>query len=98
MAMGPPTLVGIALTVLTSALLAVLAGVWLRNYRRFRSSMVLGLLTFSAVLLIENLVAVGFFLSMGMLYSTDPIVTQVVLGMRVLELFAVGMLTVVTLQ
>jgi hypothetical protein len=98
MAMGPPTLVGIALTILTTVLLGILVGVWLGNYRRFRSSMVLGLLVFSAVLLIENVIAIAFFLSMGMLYSMDPLVTQVVLGMRVLELVAVGALTAVTLQ
>ena len=91
-------MLGIGLTILTSVLLAVLGGVWLRNYRRFRSSMVLGLLAFSAVLLIENLIAVAFFFSMGMLYSTDPLVAQVVLGMRLLELIAVGVLTAVTLQ
>lgn len=99
MAMGPPTVVGIGLTIINTALLVILAGVWLRNYRRFRSSMVLGLLGFSAVLLVENVIAVGFFFSsMGMLYNMEPIVGQVVLGMRVLELIAVGFLTYVTLK
>jgi hypothetical protein len=99
MAMGPPTIVGIAITALNSLLLAVLATVWISNYRRFRSNMTLGLVAFSLVLLIENLVAIAFFFdSMSMLYSTDPLVGQVVLGMRVLELLAIAFLTYVTVK
>lgn len=99
MAMGAPTLLGMAITVANSVLLVVLSVVWLRNYRQFRSMLVLGLLAFSAVLLIENLVAIYFFLSsMRMLYATDPLVGQVVLGMRILELIAIGFLTYVTLK
>jgi hypothetical protein len=99
MAMGPPTLVGIAITAVNSLLLGVLAAVWINNYRQFRSSMTLGLVAFSVVWLIENLVAIAFFFSsMKMLYATDPLVGQVVLGMRVLELLAVVFLTYVTLK
>ena len=99
MAMGPPGMAGVAVTVLNSLLLAALASVWLRNYWRFRSSMVLGLVGFSTVLLVEHLVALVFFFSrMGQLYSTDPLAGQVVLGMRLLTLAAVGALTAVTLR
>jgi hypothetical protein len=99
MAMGPPTLVGIAITAVNSLLLGVLAAVWINNYRQFRSSMTLGLVAFSVVLLVENLVAIAFFFSsMKMLYTTDPLVGQVVLGMRVLELLAIAFLTYVTLK
>ncbi|WP_336327545.1 hypothetical protein [Halovenus sp. HT40] len=99
MAMGPPTIAGIAITAVNSVLLAALAVVWFRNYQQFRSTMVLGLLAFSVVWLIENLVAIAFFFSsMAMLYSTDPLVGQVVLGMRILELIAVGFLAYVTLK
>ena len=94
-----PTAVGILITGVNSALLAVLAAVWLRNYREFGSTLLLGLLGFSAVLLVENLVSIAFFFSsMRTLYAMDPFVGQVVLGMRVLELLAVSLLTYATLK
>jgi len=90
---------GMALSGINSALLAVLLTVWIRNYRQFGSTMTLGLVGFSAVLLIENLIAVFFFFrSMTMLYSSDPLVGKIVVGMRLLELLAVGFLTYVTVQ
>jgi len=99
MAMGVPTILGIVLTAVNSLLLGVLVSVWLRNYRQFGSTMVLGLLGFSAVLLVENLVGLFFFLSsMKMLYAADPLAGQVALGMRVLELLAISFLTYVTLK
>lgn len=92
-------LVGMVLSGLNSAMLLVLLSVWLRNYRKFGSNMVLGLVGFSGVLLLENLIAVFFFFrSMQMLYSSDPVIGQVVVGMRLLELVAIGFLTYVTVQ
>jgi len=80
-------------------LLAVLAGVWAQNYRQFKSTMLLGLVAFSVVLLIENLVAIVFFFSsMNMLYAMDSLAGAIVLGMRVLELLAVAFLTYATLK
>ncbi|QKY16792.1 hypothetical protein [Halorubrum sp. CBA1229] len=94
-----PTVFGIVITGINSALLAVLAAVWLRNYREFGSTLLLGLLGFSAVLLVENLVSIAFFFSsMRTLYAMDPLVGRVVLGMRVLELLAVSLLTYATLK
>ena len=94
-----PTGIAVLIAVVSSALLAVLASVWLRNYREFGSTLLLGLLGFSAVLLIENLVSIAFFFSsMRTLYAMDPLVGQVVLGMRVLELLAVSLLTYATLK
>jgi hypothetical protein len=94
-----PTAFGILITGINSALLAVLAAVWLRNYREFGSTLLLGLLGFSAVLLVENLVSIAFFFnSMRTLYAMDPLVGRVVLGMRVLELLAVSLLTYATLR
>jgi hypothetical protein len=94
-----PTAVGILITGVNSALLAVLAAVWLDNYREFGSTLLLGLLGFSAVLLVENLVSIAFFFSsMQTLYAMDPLVGRVVLGMRVLELLAVSLLTYATLK
>jgi hypothetical protein len=99
MAMGPPAVGGMVLAVLNSVLLAVLAVVWLRNYREFGSTMVLGLVGFSAVLLLENLLAVYFFFaSMTTLYASDPLVGQVVLVMRSLQFIAVSFLTYVTVK
>jgi len=99
MAMGPPAMGGMALAVLNSVLLLVLGAVWLQNYREFRSNMVLGLVAFSAVLLLENLLAIYFFFdSMTSLYAADPLVGQVVLVMRSLQFVAVGFLTYVTVK
>jgi len=99
--MNPATPTGVAVLIagVNSALLAVLAAVWLRNYREFGSTLLLGLLGFSAVLLVENLVSVVFFFSnMRTLYAMDPLVGRVVLGMSVLELLAVSLLTYATLK
>jgi hypothetical protein len=99
MAMGTPAVGGVVLAVLNSALLLVLSVVWLRNYREFRSNMVLGLVGFSAVLLLENLVAIYFFFaSMNSLYAADPLVGQVVLAMRTLQFVAVSFLTYVSVK
>lgn len=99
MTMGVPTALGIVITGVNSVLLAVLFVIWLTNYREFRSTLILGLLGFSAVLLIENLISIAFFFSsMRMLYAMDPLVGRIVLGMRVLELLAVSLLTYATLK
>jgi hypothetical protein len=99
MAMGTPAVAGMVLAVINSVLLTMLTVVWLRNYRQFRSTMILGLVGFSAVLLLENLVGIYFFFdSMTMLYSADPLVGQVVIVMRSLQLVAVAFLSYVTLK
>lgn len=93
------TMIGTALSTLTAALLVALGTVWARNYREFQSRMLLGLVGFSGVLLLENVLAVYFFFSgMKMLYASDPLVGQVVLGMQVLELLAVALLTSATVR
>jgi len=97
--MGPASVGGAVLAALNGVLLVVLTTVWLRNYRRFRSGMVLGLVAFGAVLLLENLVALYFFFaSMRMLYAADPLIGQVVLVMRSLQFIAVAFLTYVSLK
>ncbi|TKX87888.1 hypothetical protein EXE43_01020 [Halorubrum sp. SS5] len=94
-----PTGLAVLIGIVNSALLAVLAAVWLRNYREFGSTLLLGLLGFCAVLLAENLISIGFFFSsMRTLYAMDPLVGRVVLGMSVLELLAVALLTYATLK
>jgi hypothetical protein len=96
--MEPWMTVASALAALNVALLAVLAGVWLQNYRSVRTPLVLGLLAFAVVMLVENAAAIYFFLSMGMLYSGDPAAQQFVVLLRALEFLAVALLTYVTLQ
>jgi len=79
-------------------LLAALGSVWLRNYRTFKSPPILGLLAFSAVMLVENAAAIYFFFSMGMLYSGAPGAQQFVAALRGLEFLALLVLTYVTMQ
>lgn len=99
MSPATPTAVAILISGVNSVLLAVLAAVWLDNYREFGSTLLLGLLGFSAVLLVENLISIAFFFSsMRTLYAMDPLVGRVVLGMGVLELLAVSLLTYATLK
>jgi hypothetical protein len=99
MVMGQVSVTGLVLAGINVALLAVLTVVWVRNYRRFRSGMVLGLVAFGVVLLVENLVALYFFSNdMRMLYASDPFVGRIVIVMRSLMLVAIAFLTYVTLK
>jgi hypothetical protein len=78
--------------------LLVLTAVWARNYRRFQTTLVLGLLAFAVAMLVENALALYFFFTMQSLYSGDPHVQQAVLVLRALQLVAVGTLTYATLK
>jgi len=98
MAMGPWLTVATALAGLNALLLVALGVVWLRNYRTFRSSLLLGLLAFAAVMLLENLLAVYYFFDMGMLYASDPAAQQAVAVLRALQFVALLFLTYVTMQ
>ena len=79
-------------------LLGILSYVWIQNYRTFRTPLVLGLLVFSLVFMLENLVAVYFFFAEEMLYGYEPIVHQVMLILRGLQFFALLSLVYVTLK
>ena len=96
--MGPWMTAASALAGLNALLLTALAGVWLRNYRTFRTTLVLGQVAFAAVLLVENAAAIYFFLSMGMLYAGTPTAGMFVCGLRGLEFLALAFLTYVTMQ
>jgi hypothetical protein len=88
-----------ALSVLSIALLGVLAGVWIREYREVRSPLVLGLVLFILVLLVENSVALYFyFATMETLYVDDPAVRTLVAIMRALQFIALVFLTYVSLR
>jgi|APHM01.1.fsa_nt_gi hypothetical protein len=99
MAMDIATTAAMGVAGVNSLLLTVLVVVWVQNYRQFGSTMILGLLGFSSVLLVENLIALGFFFSsMQMLYGMSPLAGQVVLAMRLLEFVAIGFLSYATLR
>lgn len=68
-------------------MLLVLTYIWVTSYRRFRTAMTLGFLCFGIVLLIENLVAVYFFVGMVEFYTTTS-AQQMVLLLRLLESIA----------
>lgn len=79
-------------------LLLALSAVWIRNYVKFHSAMILGLVGFAVVLLFENVVALYFFFSMGMLYSGSPLAQTMVLAMRSLQFVALIFLTYVSMK
>lgn len=79
-------------------LLSILTAIWLRSYLEIRTSLVLGLAAFGAVLLLENLIALYFFFSMQMLYAADQTVHTVAMGLRILQFIALCFLSWSTLQ
>jgi len=98
MAYGPWSALTTGLAVVNLALLVVLLTVWIRNYRQFASSMVLGLIAFAVVLAVENVVTIYFAFSMAMLYATTPTVRATVALLRTLEFVALCFLTWATLR
>ncbi|MFA1611000.1 hypothetical protein [Halobellus rubicundus] len=96
--MTPFLSVAAALSALNVLLLVALGVVWARNYRAFRTPLTLGLLGFAVVLAIENLVALSFFFSMGMLYTGSAAAQQAVLAMRALQFVAILFLTIVSMR
>ena len=86
------------LAVVNILLLGLLTTVWVRNYRKFRTTLVAGLIAFGVVMLAENVVAIYFFFSMKMLYSGDPTVQQAVLVLRGMQVVALAFLTWVTVK
>jgi len=79
-------------------LLGVLTYVWLGNYRKFQTPLILGLLVFSLVFILENLVVVAFFFTEELLYGYDPLVQRVMLALRGLQFVALCALVYVTVK
>jgi hypothetical protein len=98
MAMGQLIQIASVLSGVNILLLLALSGVWLKNYRTFGTSLVLGQLAFGLAMLAENALAVYFFFTMSSLYSMDPHVGQAVLALRAIQLVAISILTYVTMQ
>jgi len=98
MAMGALIQAASALAAVNIVFLVVLTAVWIRNYRTFQTTLVLGLIAFGVAMLVENAVAVYFFFSMQSFYSGDPHVQQAVLVLRAIQLVALAVLTWVTLR
>ncbi|MFB6195750.1 MAG: hypothetical protein ABEI80_06235 [Haloplanus sp.] len=96
--MTPILAIASALSALNVALLVALSAVWWRNYREFGTPLTLGLVAFSLVLVVENALAIGFFLGSGMLYAADASAQTAVLAMRALQFLALAALTYVTMQ
>ncbi|WP_191965432.1 MULTISPECIES: hypothetical protein [Haloferax] len=96
--MGTQIMAASVLSGVNIVFLAALAAVWVRNYRTFRTSLVLGLLAFAVVMLVENAFALYFLFTMQSLYSGDPHVQQAVLVLRALQLLALTFLTYVTMR
>lgn len=99
MAMGTELMVATVFSGLNAVLLAVLTYVWLSNYRTFKTKETLGLASFALVLLLENLVAIYYFLQpMSMLISSNPTAQRAVLVLRILQFVALSFLTFVTVR
>jgi hypothetical protein len=94
--MGPWMLIATGFSVLNVLLLMALTLIWVRNFRTFGSEMTGGLALFGIVLLFENLVAIYFFFSSGMLYADAAGVQQSVAALRGLQTIALAFLTYVT--
>ena len=86
----------VGLAAVNLALLTVLIGIWLWNYRTFRSPLLLGLLLFAAVLAVENVVAIVAYISTEMIYAGGQTAMYTVVGLRALQFVALTFLTVVT--
>jgi hypothetical protein len=96
--MTPTLAIASALSGLNIALLVALVAVWWRNYRQFGTPLTLGLVAFALVLAVENVVAIGFFFSSGMLYAASASAQAAVLAMRALQFVALVALTYVTMR
>lgn len=88
---------------INAILLAVLGAVWVQNYRRLGSKHTLGMVVFAALLLVENLFAVYFYLldpvrSVWFSTAVPDVAWQALLSFHGLELVALLFLTWVTLD
>ena len=98
MAITTEITIATALSGANLVLLGILAYVWIQNYRTFRTPLILGLLAFTLVFVLENLIAVYFFFAEGMLYGSEHRVQRAVMVLRGLQSLALLSLVYVTLK
>jgi len=97
--MTSPLAIAAALSALSIVVLLVLAGVWVREYLSIGTPLVLGLVVFILVLLVENTVALSFYLvTMESLYVDDPFVRTLIAVLRSLQFVALLFLTYVSVR
>lgn len=94
--MGPWMLVATVFSGVNVLLLGILTVIWVRNYRTFGSQMSAGLAMFAIAMVLENVLAIYFFFSTGMLYVDTPGVQQSVTILRAIQTVALVFLTFVT--
>jgi len=88
----------VGLASINLVLLGVLGSIWLSNYRKFRTNLLLGLLLFVGVLGAENVIAIGAYLSTGMVYGGGKAAMYAVVALRGLQFLALVFLTLVTMK
>ncbi|PSP37058.1 MAG: hypothetical protein BRD21_04170 [Halobacteriales archaeon SW_8_66_22] len=88
-----------AMSALSAALLVVLAGVWIREYRSVRTPLILGMVAFILVMLLESSVALYFYVAtMETLYVDDPFVRNLIAVLRSLQFVALLLFTSVSVR
>jgi hypothetical protein len=98
MTMAPLITAASVLAAINVVLLLPLVVVWIRNYSTFGTNLVFGLLAFAVAMLVENAVALGFFLTMQSFYAGDAHVQQAVLVLRGIQFVAIALLAYATLR
>lgn len=80
---------------LNIVLLGTAGFIWLGNYREFRTSLLLGLVGFAAVMLVENVMTIYSFLQWGRLYADSMFAKQFFTGLRGVQFLALASLNYV---
>ncbi|MDS0300496.1 hypothetical protein NDI76_17240 [Halogeometricum sp. S1BR25-6] len=76
-------------------LLATLLTIWIRNYREIRAPLTLGSIVFGSLLLVENAVALYFYLSPP---AMPALAVRFMMVLQVLETVAIAVLAYVIWQ
>lgn len=89
-----------AATVVNILLLLLLVGIWVGNYREFRSKHSLGLAVFGVLLLAENLLTFNYYVIntqvAAYLAAQDPVAGRAMMFVQILETAAIVFLTWIT--
>jgi hypothetical protein len=93
---GPFWLADIALVSVNAILMAILVVTYFRNFNKVRSKFVIGLMTFSVLLFLENLVAAYFYFDLAQSYG--PPVAAPLLIINILGVLGLSTLAWTTLR